>query len=73
MNKIWLILLITITMMAAGCSGDDTETTTYTDDDVEITVTTPDDAENEWCPVGNYMASIKPTNRREYGNGDRWD
>ncbi|WP_233085152.1 hypothetical protein [Methanococcoides orientis] len=60
MNKIWLILLIAITMMAAGCAGDDTGTMTYTDDDVEITVTTPEDAENEWCPVGTTWQASNP-------------
>lgn len=45
MNKMWLILLIAITMVVAGCAGNDTETTTYTDNDVEVTLTTPEDAE----------------------------
>ncbi|MEL4304757.1 hypothetical protein [Methanococcoides sp. LMO-2] len=55
-----LILLIAITMIAAGCSGDDSETTTYTDDEYEVTVTTPTDAENEWCPVGTVVTMQDP-------------
>ncbi|WP_244603378.1 hypothetical protein [Methanococcoides sp. NM1] len=60
MNKMWLILLIAITMVAAGCAGNDAETTTYTDDDVEVTLTTPEDAEGQWCPVGSTWDAVNP-------------
>ncbi|WP_440952122.1 hypothetical protein [Methanococcoides sp. FTZ1] len=60
MRKVVLILLIAITMVMAGCSGDETETTTYTDDEYEVTVTAPEDAEDQWCPVGTIVNIQNP-------------
>lgn len=60
MRKMWLILLIAITLIAAGCSGNDTETTTYTDDEYEVTSSVPEGAEEQWCPVGSTWQASNP-------------
>ncbi|NYT18839.1 MAG: hypothetical protein GKC08_00890 [Methanosarcinales archaeon] len=49
-----------ITMIAAGCTGNDADTTTYTDDEYEVTTTIPEGAEGQWCPVGSTWEAVNP-------------
>ncbi|ABE51784.1 hypothetical protein [Methanococcoides burtonii] len=47
-------------LITAGCVGDDTETTTFTDDGMEVTTTMPEGAEDQWCPVGTTWEAVNP-------------
>ncbi|NPE30811.1 hypothetical protein HNV12_23225 [Methanococcoides sp. SA1] len=56
----WIMIFMVATLITAGCVGDDTETTTYTDDDLEVTTNTPEGAEDQWCPVGTTWEAVNP-------------
>ena len=61
MKKMLLLILLVLSLMVAGCSGDETETTTYTDEDgVEVTTTVPVGEEDSWCPVGATWEAANP-------------
>jgi hypothetical protein len=64
MRKMLLILLIAITMIAAGCSGDDTETAMDAGDDIDIT--TDSDAETMTYTDDEYEVTVTtPTDAEE--------
>ncbi|MEA1984193.1 MAG: hypothetical protein U9N13_00895 [Euryarchaeota archaeon] len=58
MSKIWILILVLVAVMVAGCAGDDTTTVSTPDGDVEVTV--PEGAEDSWCPVGTTMDFANP-------------
>ena len=59
MERKWLFVtfMVTFGMILSGCTGYDSETTTYENDGSEVTMNV--DSEEKWCPVG---ASITKTN-----------
>lgn len=60
MPKWWLLALLVATVLVAGCTGD--ETTSTSEDDVEITY--EEGAEGE-CPVGTTWTATYPENNQE--------
>ncbi len=60
MKKMWIMIFMVAALITAGCVGDDTETTTYTDDDLEVTTNIPEGAEDQWCPVGTTWEAVNP-------------
>lgn len=60
MLKKVIILLILLTLIAAGCTEKDSTTISTSDGDVDIEYSVPEDADDEWCPVGTTWQASNP-------------
>ncbi|MCG7847816.1 MAG: hypothetical protein MIO93_01365 [ANME-2 cluster archaeon] len=60
MLKKVIILLILLTLIAAGCTEKDSTTISTSDGDVDIEYSVPEGANDEWCPVGMTMDAANP-------------
>ena len=58
MLKKLIILLMLLTLIAAGCTEKDSTTISTSDGDVEYSVS--EGAENEWCPEGTTWQASNP-------------
>jgi len=55
-----IIVLILLTLIAAGCTEKDPTTIKTDDGDVDIEYSVPEDGENEWCQVGTTWQASNP-------------
>ncbi len=60
MLKKVIILLILLTLIAAGCTEKDSTTISTSDGDVDIEYSVPEGADDEWCLVGMTMDAANP-------------
>ncbi|MDF1558515.1 MAG: hypothetical protein P1P80_10160 [ANME-2 cluster archaeon] len=60
MLKRVIILLMLLTLIAAGCTEKDSTTISTSDGDVDIKYSVPKGAEYEWCPVGTTFQASNP-------------
>lgn len=60
MLKKLMILVILLTLIAAGCTEKDSTTVSTSDGDVDIEYSVPGGAEDDWCPVGTTWQASNP-------------
>jgi hypothetical protein len=56
LSRNWIILLILLTVIMAGC----TSKTVTTEDGTEVEMNVPDSAKDDWCPTGASWQTSNP-------------
>ena len=59
-KQVICILLLTATLLASGCMGEDGTKLTISGNDNEINISLPEQAEGNWCPVGSQVQVKTP-------------
>ncbi|KKG17091.1 hypothetical protein EO98_18315 [Methanosarcina sp. 2.H.T.1A.6] len=60
-KQVICILLLTVSLLASGCMGEDGTKLSISGNDTEINVSLPEQSEGNWCPVGSQVQVKNPT------------
>lgn len=68
MQRKWyfIVLMLALVLMASGCGEKDGQTVTYEEDGVTVEANIPEDAEDQWCPVGSSWTASDPNTGEVY-------
>ena len=60
-KQVIYILLLTASLLASGCMGEDGTKLSISGNDSEINISLPEQSEGNWCPIGSQVQIKNPT------------